>query len=193
MAPKKKFTKEQIINAAFEIAKEEGISKITIRKVADQLGSSIAPIYVNFKDIDELIQEVIKKVVELGNQVVSEQDSGRPLHDSGVASLCFAREYSILFREFVMGQNEYMRDYEKNMNPNLFDRMKEDSELQGFTEEELKAILFKMRVFTTGLAVMVANGLLPEKFTEESVIELLDHTANDIITSARLSQQELLD
>ncbi|MFK4997460.1 TetR/AcrR family transcriptional regulator [Bacillus sp. N9] len=65
MPPKKKFSKEQIIDAAFEIAKEEGVSNITIRKVANQLGSSIAPIYVNFKDVDELIYEVIKKLWSL--------------------------------------------------------------------------------------------------------------------------------
>ncbi len=61
MAPKSKFKKDQIIDAAFEIARTEGIDRITIRKVAEKLGSSIAPIYVNFKEVDELIQEVIKK------------------------------------------------------------------------------------------------------------------------------------
>lgn len=50
MAPKKKFTKDQIIDAAFEIARTEGIEFITIRKVAEKLGGSIAPIYVNFKE-----------------------------------------------------------------------------------------------------------------------------------------------
>ncbi|HCF51225.1 MAG TPA: TetR/AcrR family transcriptional regulator, partial [Syntrophomonas sp.] len=34
MGPKIKFTKEQIIDAAFEIAKAEGIDNITMRKIA---------------------------------------------------------------------------------------------------------------------------------------------------------------
>lgn len=61
MPLKPKFTKEQIIDSAFQIAKEEGIDKITIRKVANHLGSSSAPIYVNFKDVQELKRAVIKK------------------------------------------------------------------------------------------------------------------------------------
>ncbi|MFK4997461.1 hypothetical protein ACI2OX_07635 [Bacillus sp. N9] len=88
-----------------------------------------------------------------------------------------------------MEQNEYMRVYEQNMNPTHIERMKKDSELQGFSEEELMTILLKMRTFTTGLAVMIANGLLPKEFTEETEIELLDSTANDIITMARLRKK----
>lgn len=61
MAPKKKYSKQQIIDAAFEIAKEEGMSSITIRKVAEHLGSSIAPIYVNFNTIDDLTEAVMQK------------------------------------------------------------------------------------------------------------------------------------
>lgn len=41
MPPKKKFSEEQIIDAAFEIAKTEGMDSITIRKVAFQMGLSI--------------------------------------------------------------------------------------------------------------------------------------------------------
>lgn len=58
MAPKKKFTKDQIIDAAFEIARVEGVNSITIRKVAEKLGGSIAPIYVNFKEIGEICLKV---------------------------------------------------------------------------------------------------------------------------------------
>lgn len=61
MAPKQKFTKQEIIIAAFDLAKDKGLDSITIRNVAQKLGSSIAPIYVNFNNIDELIQEVVKK------------------------------------------------------------------------------------------------------------------------------------
>lgn len=69
MAPKTKFKKEQIVDAAFEIARTEGLEGITIRKVAERLGSSIAPIYVNFKDVDELIQAVIRKTFTISKQL----------------------------------------------------------------------------------------------------------------------------
>ncbi|WP_269758384.1 TetR/AcrR family transcriptional regulator [Thalassobacillus sp. C254] len=84
MPPKTKFTKEQIINAAFEIAKSEGIDSITIRKVADRLGSSIAPIYVNFNDVDELKQAVANKVVQLSQHMIYEEIPGTPFEILGL-------------------------------------------------------------------------------------------------------------
>ena len=60
MGPKVKFTREQIIDAAFEIARTEGIDSITMRKIAEKMGSSVAPIYVNFNNVDELNEALWK-------------------------------------------------------------------------------------------------------------------------------------
>lgn len=177
---------EQIVEAAFEIAKAEGMDSITIRKVADYLGSSIAPIYVNFEDVEQLKQEVVLKIVELSHQLLRKQNSGNPFHDMGVASLKMALEYPVLFRDLVMKQNEYLHDYEQQMGDNLVGLMKADSNLKGLTDEELMTILLKMKIFQTGLCVMVANGFLPSEFTEEMMIDLLDSAATDVIVATNL-------
>lgn len=190
LPPKKKFSREQIIDVAFEIAKSEGIERITIRKVAEKLGSSIAPIYVNFKDVDELIEEVIKKMNELSHQLLIEQDTGNPFRDMGIASLRFAKEYSVLFRDLVMKPNKYIKDYNQEMGNDLVKQMKKDPKLEGFTDEELQNILFKMRIFQTGLSVMIANGLLPEEFNEEMMIATLESAAKDVVTSTRLQKEK---
>lgn len=183
MAPKNKFSKEQIIEVAFHIAKVEGIDGITIRKVAENLGSSIAPIYVNFKDIDELRQAVMIKIYDIGKQMVLDQNTGNPFHDIGIASLRFAKEYSVLFRELMLKNNNYMVSYDEEMGDELIQQMKNDPDLNGFSNEELKEILLKMRIFQLGLSIMTANGLLPETYTEEKIIELLDSAGMDVIYS----------
>ncbi|SOC40860.1 TetR/AcrR family transcriptional regulator [Ureibacillus acetophenoni] len=192
MPPKKKFTKEQIIDAAFEIAKNEGLSNITIRKVAEHLGSSIAPIYVNFKTIDELIEAVMQKVNELSFEMLGEVNSGTPFLDIGIASLRFARDYPVLFQDFVFSQNKINHNYDENMGASLIEQMKGDEDLKGFSTEELMTIFMKMRIFTTGLSIMVAGGMLPEEFNEEMGIELMKSMANDVITSAYNHKNETL-
>ncbi|SOC11546.1 TetR family transcriptional regulator [Ureibacillus xyleni] len=191
MAPKSKFTKEQIIDTAFEIAKTDGINSITIRKVAENLGSSIAPIYVNFNDVNELIDEVIKKTRDISKQLLSEQNSGNPFHDIGVASLRFAKEYSTLFRDFVM--NNYSLDQQDLDIKILIEMMKQDPLLTDFNEAELMNLLLKMRIFQTGLSIMVANGLMPEEFDDAKMINILDSTALELITGARLRKEENVD
>ena len=51
-------------HGSFAIAETEGIDRVTIRKVAEQLGSSIAPIYVNFTDVEALKQAVASPVIQ---------------------------------------------------------------------------------------------------------------------------------
>ena len=180
MAPRKKFTKEEIVLAAFEIAKEEGLDAITIRKVAKILGSSIAPIYVNFNNVEELIQAVIEHTHEVAKQLILEQNSGHPFRDIGIGSIKFAREYSVLYRDLILKDNPYMKHNDRGIEFAIA-QMKQDSNLQGLTDEELKDIILKMDIFHTGLAVQVANGLLPEYMTEEKMIEMLDSIAEDIV------------
>lgn len=186
MGPKVKFSKEQIVEAAFEIAKAEGIDNITIRKVAEKLGSSVAPIYVNFNDMDELKAALIPKVMEISQQILATQSTGSPFLDIGMASLQFAKEYSVLYRDLVMKSNSYMSNYDQDLGGILVEQMKEDAELRGFDEEELQTMLFKMRVFQVGLSVMVANGLLPREITDQDLMELLESSAEDVISTARL-------
>src|SRR5699024_4801970 len=108
-------SREQIVDAAFNIANTEGIDSMTIRKVAGQLGSSIAPIYVNFNDVEELKSAVVKKVVDISQHMLNEQNTGNPFGDIGFASLQFAKKHPILFRDFVMKQNNYLLDYDQEM------------------------------------------------------------------------------
>jgi AcrR family transcriptional regulator len=193
VGPKIKFTKEQIVDAAFEIAKTEGIDKITMRKIAEKMGSSVAPIYVNFKNNAELSEALMEKIISVSQQLLSEENTGNPFNDMGRASLRFATEYSLLFRDLVMKNNDIMKDYDKKMMPALIEEMKKDPELDGFTVDELKTILQKMRIFQLGLSVMAANGLLPKDYSVADLMDLLSDTAHDVILSARLSKGSALD
>lgn len=190
MPPKKKYTKKQIIDTAFELAKIEGIEGLTARKVADQLGSSVAPIYVNFNDIEDLKKAVAHKVFNVSREMSKEKVTGDKFLDIGIASLRFAKEYSVLIQELVLKKNDYMKDYDQELGNQIIQQMKNDPNLNNFNNEELMMILLKMRIFQLGLSVMIANDLLPEEFDEETQIDLLSSMGSDIITATRLHKEE---
>ena len=58
MPPKVKFQKDEIVNAAFAIARKQGINAVTAREVAAELNVSTRPIFTWFTTIDELKAEV---------------------------------------------------------------------------------------------------------------------------------------
>lgn len=190
MPPKNKFSREQIVNTAFKIADTEGIDKITIRKVAGNMGSSIAPIYVNFNEAEELRQAVIKRTVEISRDMLARQNTDSPFEKIGFASLQFASEHPVLFRDFVMKPNDNSMDYDRQMSDDLIEYMKEDPELQSFSDDELEIILFKMRIFQTGLSVMIANGLISEKLNMEDMKGILNSAAEDVVTSSHIRRKK---
>lgn len=60
MAPKVKFRKEEIVNAALSVARRAGADAVTAREVAAELGVSTRPIFTYFETIEQLKGEVFQ-------------------------------------------------------------------------------------------------------------------------------------
>lgn len=64
MPPRKQILKEQIIDTAFKMVQKDGYDLLTTRKLAKELSCSTQPIYQAFANMNELKEELIKKVQE---------------------------------------------------------------------------------------------------------------------------------
>lgn len=101
-----------------------------------------------------------------------------------------AMEYPALMKDFVLTPNEYVKDYDHVMSEDLVNMMKQDPALEGFTEKELLIILLKMRIFQTGLTLMVTNVLLTDGFSSHQIIELSDSVAEAVVQATRLPKED---
>lgn len=59
--------------------------------------------------------------------------------------------------------------------------MKKDKNLNNFSEDELKRILIKMKIFQLGLAIAVSNNNDVDGLTEEQCITMLKEAGMDTI------------
>lgn len=189
MPPKTKFDKNAIVDAALEIAKEKGFSGITARNVANQLHSSVAPIYVNFSTIEDLVEAVVQRVFAISEELLANQKGQNIFDNIGKASLAFAREYPVLFRELSIQPNPYMASYETVEN-SMIESLAEDEAMQGWTLEERKRLFLKMRVFQMGLSVMVANGHVPSWLDNQEFDELLMEVGIDVLLAQQIKRKE---
>ena len=64
MPPKVKFTKEEIVQAALEVARVKGAAEVTTRDIAAQLGVSTRPIFTWFRSMDEVRAEIRRAAEE---------------------------------------------------------------------------------------------------------------------------------
>lgn len=181
MPPKVQFSKEQIVEAALGIAREQGIDQITIREVAKRLGSSIAPIYVNFEHVEELKQAVVDKVLAVSSQIIREEQTGHPFRDIGRASLRFAREYPVIVLDLLLKPNQYLSGVQQQNDASLLPLLAEDPELEALGEQQRMRLLLKMRIFHTGLTVMSANNQFPEGMDTDQIEALLEEAGEQLL------------
>lgn len=67
MPPKQKFTREEIIDAALNIVRREGVGGITARGLGTELGTSSRPIFTAFRDMEEVLKETMQAAKTLYN------------------------------------------------------------------------------------------------------------------------------
>ena len=99
----RKVSKEQIIDAAVEVLRDDGFSAINARSVAKKLGCSTQPIYFSFKNMDELKAALTQRAIELHTQRVRDSLRAHEGSDSryssyGMGFVKFAAEEKQLFR-----------------------------------------------------------------------------------------------
>ena len=99
MAPTVKFTKEEIVRAAFKLASKKGVDAVTARELARELGASTRPIFTYYNTMDELKRDVVEQAKARYREYI-EQGLAQPVPNLGVGQsyIRFAREEPELYR-----------------------------------------------------------------------------------------------
>ncbi len=174
-----KYSKESIIDAAFEIARNDGFSAITARSVAKKIKGSVAPIYFNFDHIDDLIHAVVEKVFKISQDILLEQTSDNLYENMGKAGFVFANRYPVFFRELVLLPNPYLASYEQTEEA-MLEGLKADPLVSKLTLKERKMLIFKVKALQIGFQTMIANHQLPDFMTQKDVEDLFIELGSDL-------------
>ena len=99
MAPKNKFSKEEMVEAAMRVVRAKGIAGLTAKTMADELGTSTQPVFTVFGSMDTVRQEVYAAAVRVYDGYA---DAGLkeniPFFGVGMQYIRFAREEPELYR-----------------------------------------------------------------------------------------------
>lgn len=161
MPPKSRFTEEQIVSCALEIARAEGMGGVTARAVAGRLGASTKVIFGMFPDMPSLRARVMDAADALYQQrIAREMAAGEypPYKASGMAYIRFARDEKALFRALFMRDRarEDIRAREGDLAP--FVGIIRDT--FGVSDETALRVHLEMWVYVHGIAVMIVTGYL---------------------------------
>ena len=142
-----------------ELMKKEGFQNVSVRKIANYLKCSTAPIYFNFNTVDELKEEIIDKCKEKLKKYLYGNYAERKILSGAIGFVIFAREEKELFRTIFLDTTER---FEKLYEVTLREFLTKENLLESFPaleEEEAKNVINKIWYFLFGYATMLCTRL----------------------------------
>ena len=109
MAPRNKFTKTEMVEAALRVVRARGADGLTAKNIADELGTSTQPIFTSFGSMDGIRAETYAAAVGVYDRYTNEGLREEiPFLGVGKQYIRFAREEPELYRLlFLTRSKEY--------------------------------------------------------------------------------------
>ena len=175
MPPKVKITKDEIIQAALNVARVKGASRVSTRDIAAELQVSTRPIFTYFDTMDEVRAE-IRKAAEAVYQQYILRGLAEPLPFMGVGMqyIRFAKEepqlYRLLFLTPAQEGDSGMQDAAQQtlalINPSLCSFYHMDA-------SAAERYGFDMLLVAHALAAQIVSGACP--YTDSDIRRIFTH------------------
>ena len=184
MPPKTRITKDMIVDAAIEVARQRGYENINARTVSEQLQCSTQPVMYHFSTIDAMKQAAYAQVDRMHSEylmtVSSEQD---PILGIGLNYIRFAVQQPQLFR--FLFQSGYAKEkslLEMIDSEELVPVLEAMGKGSGLSAEKTRQVFLTVALFAHGYAsIIVNNGL---EYDEKLVAEHLETAWNGAFLAA---------
>lgn len=164
MPPKNKFTKDEILDAAFEIVRAHGMAALTARSLAEKLNCSVKPIFGMFKNMEDLQQAVTEKAGDFYREKIytaMSESKELPYKASGLAYIRFAKDEPELFKlGFMCDRSETSSEKIDTETPEtkvIIELLENKLDL---SHEDACRFHLENWVYVHGIATMIATGFL---------------------------------
>jgi len=180
--PHIKYPEEVIFDAAFELAKDYGMEKVTSDAVAAKLGCSKQPIYSAFKNMVDLKNAVLQRATKKYAEFLFTERPGVTMTISiALNYVRFAREYPHLFRFIFFsdrGENVAIVNHRLDENkPKVVEIIKNEHKL---TDSQAEDHYIKMGIFCNGIAAMIISKT--SDFSDKDILRLINEVRDGILS-----------
>lgn len=188
MPPKPKYTKEEIVNAAFDLTREKGIDAVVAREVGKRLNTSSSPIFTIWSSMEELKEDVRRLAIQKYREYMADIFDYFPsFKEFGMRCVGFAAEEPNLFRLLFLTKREEHSPYArfKQEFESIFIPLVEEIMSQfGLSKSDAEDLLSQMIIFANGIAAYVLTD--ENSFSRETVSRDLSQVCIGIVLIKKL-------
>lgn len=189
MARKKEISRDKILDVAYKMAVKDGIEGLTARSIAKTGHFSTQPLYLEFNNMNDLREQVLKKISDdLRTKTLQQSYIGDALIDLDLSYIEFAQKHVNLFRAmFVDGKfgSKVISDTLMDLGTEKFKEQYPDTQ---YDEDRIRDIVIANWISTTGMAALVVNKIAT--FNQTQIINVLNAQIHDAMLNDRLSETQ---
>lgn len=172
------YTRERVVEAAFELIREEGWSTVSARSIAQRLGSSTMPIYSHLRSIAEVERALRAKARAMLKEFQSRPWTADVLLNLAFGYIAFARDERHLFRFLYIDRPDVIAEGEMSGMKGFFDQEFADrtevADAVAALGPGLDSLVEHSWIFTHGLAMLLSSGSIGH-CTDERILQLLQN------------------
>ena len=181
------FSKQEIIDKALVILRQQGPEAISARSLCKALGCSVSPLFTVYKNMDELFSDLHAAAEKLFENYMADVSDYQPaFKEFGMRLVKFSREEPQLFHYLFL---------DKNSESIVADRKAREclQNIEGeydLSEKQGLELYFQMWVFACGLSALCNKN--PQKYSDSDISYLLSLQFSSVLTFLK-SGREVLD
>lgn len=192
MPPKQRFSREDVLDAAFSVVRREGWQGLSARAIAKELNSSTRPIYDHLESMKHIEEEVVKKALARFVEFIGRDRTGDKWLDQALGYVLFADQERHLFRcindeKHIPAQRKFAREHWDR----LGEQLANDPRFKDLSKDEKNQIRIARWFMIHGLSFLVSNGWFSLPEAEKSM--LVEHLDLSLVGFLRMANQVVYD
>ncbi len=154
MPPQITITREAICEAGLALVREQGLSALSARNVAQRIGCSTQPVYRAYRSMHELKEAVLAAAREVAMSYLRDDEpEGLPFLQIGFGVLTFAQNEPELYKAVTLSSSMLNGAGEGDAPPAfVVEKMRANSLLTEMSDEQLSRIHTLLWFFSHGLS-----------------------------------------
>ena len=160
MGRKISVTTQQIVQSAFEIAKQDGFEGLTARKLAGYIGCSTQPIFREYSSMEKLYDEIYELIVQDFSAYYKafQKKVDTPFVELGLAYIAYANKSPQFFKILFLQEKRCGKGLYELLNGTEGNLLKEINKASARGAKNPSELFMKMWIFIHGAACMVITG-----------------------------------
>lgn len=190
MPPKPKFTKEELVQVALELAREGGLEAVVARNLGKKLNTAPSTIFTHFNAVEDIRQAIVEAARELYNGYVEEGlRMVPPMKGFAVQYIRFAMEESNLYSILFMNKREDFKYIDFIVDEGHYEKVITAAEEDfAINRGQAEFVYHNMWAYAHGIAVMSATGVC--KFSLEEISQMLGMACRSFLIGMKVPRDE---